>query len=52
MLFFVFSVVLWLSVLANQLLVIFPLKLLQAFALPPMLGSLVLLGIFAWIFGD
>lgn len=52
MLFFVLFAVLWLSVLANQVLVIVPLKLLHAFTLPPMLGAVVLLCIFAWIFGD
>jgi hypothetical protein len=50
--FIVFSIVLWVSILLNQVLVTFPFQLLHVFNLPPMLGLAVLLGIFAWIFGD
>ena len=52
MIFFVLSFMIWVSILLNQVLIIFPLKLLHVFDLSPWLGGALLLGIFAWIFGD
>ncbi|MGF1600692.1 MAG: hypothetical protein ACFCU8_01515 [Thermosynechococcaceae cyanobacterium] len=52
MIFAVFSLMIWLSVMLTQVLVIVPLKALHLFNLPPILGLAILFGIFAWIFGD
>ncbi|MGB7414971.1 MAG: hypothetical protein WA902_12255 [Thermosynechococcaceae cyanobacterium] len=52
MIFAVFSLILWLSVVLTKVLVIIPLKALHLFSLPPMLGLAILFGVFAWIFGD
>ncbi len=52
MIIVVFSILLWVSVLLNQVFMIFPLKALHIFDFPPALGIGIMLGIFAWIFGD